>query len=82
MSQREKIIQSMKQNPKKDWCIEDLKKLAHQHNIDYRQPGSSHVTFRTQTGNKLTVPARRPIKPVYIKLFVELLESKEGTDVQ
>jgi len=75
MSKIEKLIQSMKQNPKGDWKIEDLKRIAHSYDIDYRQPGTSHVTFRTTRGDKLTVPARKPIKPIYIKLFVELLDT-------
>ena len=42
--------------------------------MQYRQPGTSHVTFRTVNGQKLTVPAHKPIKPIYIKQFLKLLE--------
>jgi predicted RNA binding protein YcfA (HicA-like mRNA interferase family) len=40
----------------------------------YRQPGGSHVIFRHPNGAMLSVPARRPIKPVYVKKFVRLIE--------
>jgi len=38
------------------------------------QPGTSHVTFRHPSGAKLTVPARRPIKQVYVKKFLGLID--------
>lgn len=68
----------MKLNPKADWRIEDLKKVAENLKIDFRQPSGSHVTFRTKNGHKLTVPARKPIKAIYIKMFVELIEGEGG----
>ena len=52
----------------------DLQALARRYGVDYRQPGTSHVTFSCSKGC-LTVPAHKPIKPVYIKNFIELLES-------
>jgi len=73
MASFKKTIEKMRQNPR-DWRIEDLKIIADRLSIDYRQPGTSHVTFRTANGSKLTVPAKKPIKPIYIKLFLELLE--------
>jgi hypothetical protein len=58
-------------NPRADWRIEQLKAIADRYDISYRQPGTSHVA----RGDKLTVPARRPIKPVYIHQFLALLEA-------
>ena len=68
-----KILGRMRNNPT-GWRIEDLKTVADRFNIEYRQSGTSHVTFRHPTGAKLTVPARRPIKPVYVKKFLELID--------
>lgn len=81
MSKADKRLLKLKQNPM-DWRIEDLKSIADQCGIDYRQPGTSHVTFRTSSGKKLTVPAHKPIKPVYIKQFVILIEEmmEDGDD--
>lgn len=73
MSAFKKTIKKMRNNPK-GWRIEDLKSIADRLDIEYRQPGTSHVTFRTRKGNKLTVPAKKPIKAIYIKMFIELLE--------
>ncbi len=63
----------MRANPR-DWRIDDLKAIAERMSINYRQPGTSHVTFRFPNGSKLTVPSHKPIKPVYIKQFLELLD--------
>jgi hypothetical protein len=68
-----KILVRMRNNPT-GWRIEDLKTGAARYKIEYRQPGTSHVTFRHPSGAKLTVPARKPIKPVYVRKFIELTD--------
>ena len=73
MTAAAKILGRMRNNPT-GWRIEDLKTVAARFNIQYRQQGTSHVTFRHPTGAKLTVPARKPIKPVYVKKFLELID--------
>lgn len=67
MVKLEKKLQKMRNNPR-DWSIEDLKILAKRAGLEYRQPGSSHVTFRAKTGQKLTVPVHKRIKPIYVRL--------------
>jgi predicted RNA binding protein YcfA (HicA-like mRNA interferase family) len=63
----------MKANPL-DWRIESLKSVAEAYGLVCRQPGGSHVIFRHPNGAMLSVPSRRPIKPVYVKKFVRLVE--------
>jgi len=75
MAAADKKLARMRQNPKADWHIEDFKAVARARGIAWRQPGSSHVTFRRPDGAKLTVPARKPIKPVYVRLFVDFAEN-------
>ena len=52
--------------------------MADAYDVAYRQPGTSHVTFRHLNGAKLTVPAHRPIQPEYIKKFVRLITQGIG----
>ena len=73
MSNAAKLIAKMRRNPR-DWRIDDLKVVADRLGIDHDQHGTSHVVFRHAKGGRLSVPARRPIKPVYVRLFVELLD--------
>lgn len=67
------MIERMRNNPL-DWSIDDLKTLACRRGIDWRQPGTSHVTFSYPGLTPLTVPAHKPVKPIYVKRFLELLD--------
>lgn len=79
MSKIEKILAKMR-NTHQNWHIEDVKIIANRFAIEYRQPGTSHVTFRTIAGEKLTIPAHKPIKPIYIKKFMVLIDSLGGNN--
>jgi hypothetical protein len=73
VSNAAKLIARMRRNPH-DWRIEDLKVVADRLGIDHDQHGTSHVVFRHAKAGRLSVPANRPIKPVYVRLFVELTD--------
>jgi predicted RNA binding protein YcfA (HicA-like mRNA interferase family) len=79
MSKIDKLLEKMRNNPR-DWGIETLQAIAERYGIVYRQPGTSHVTFRAANGQKVTVPAHKPIKSVYIKQFIALIEDMRGND--
>jgi hypothetical protein len=64
----------MRRNPR-DWRIEDLKVIARNFGIDHDQHGTSHVIFPHASAGRLSVPAHRPIKPVYVRLFVEFVDT-------
>ena len=72
VSNAAKLIAKMRRNPR-DWRIEDLKVVADSLGIDHDQHGTSHVVFRHAKAGRLSVPAHRPIKPVYVRLFVDLV---------
>lgn len=73
MSRAAKTLAQMKANAL-DWRIESLKSIAVAYGVRWRQPGGSHVIFRHPRGAMVSVPARRPIKPVYVRKFVRLIE--------
>ena len=79
MSNAAKLIAKMRRNPR-DWRIEDLKVVANNLGIDHDHHGTSHVVFRHVKAGRLSVPAHRPIKPVYVRLFIELLDKLGGQD--
>ncbi len=74
MAARDKLLDRMRRNPRADWKIGDLQALARHFGIEWRSPGGSHVVFVMLGGATVTVPARRPIKPVYVKAFVEAID--------
>jgi hypothetical protein len=73
MAATPKILAGMRNNPR-DWRIEDLKVVAHHFGIEHRQHGTSHVAFRCNAG-VLSVPAARPIKPIYVRRFLALVDA-------
>jgi hypothetical protein len=80
MSRVEKLREKMRRNPL-DWRIEDLETLARRYGIGVRKSGGSHAVFyHIASGRMLTVPARRPIKPVYVKAFLALLDEIGASD--
>lgn len=74
MSKAQKQIARTLINPRDDWSIDGLKNLAVRQGVDWRQPGTSFVTFSYPGATPRTVPAHKPIKAVYIKRFLELVD--------
>ena len=68
-----KLLNAMSNNPC-DWQISQLQIVAKQHGIDWRHEGGSHCVFIALDGRTLPVPARRPIKPIYIKKFIAFVK--------
>ena len=73
MNSATKLLLAMRQNPL-DWQISQLQTVARQNGIDWRHEGTSHCIFVRADGRTLPVPAHRPIKPIYVKKFIELGE--------
>ena len=73
MNTAAKLLQAMRSNPL-DWQLAQLQTVARQNGIGWRHVGTSHCVFVRADGKTLPVPARRPIKPIYIKKFLELLQ--------
>jgi len=79
MTKADKLLERMRNNPR-DGSIDDLKVLAARHSIEWRQPGTSHVTFSRAGMTPLTVPAHKPIKPVYVNRFVAMIDELRSRD--
>ncbi len=75
MSTAEKILERMQVNPR-DWRIDSLLTVAQAYGIEWRQRGTSHVVFVRRDGRTLPVPARRPIKTIYIKKFIAFVSEE------
>ncbi len=74
MSKLNKTIDKMRANPR-DWRIESLEVVAENIGIRVRKSGGSHVVFlNSKSDLVVTVPAKRPIKPIYIAKFLALID--------
>lgn len=75
MSKAGKTLDKMRANPR-DWRIEDLESVAKQHQLMIRKPGGSHVIFQKQGIDfAVSVPAHKPIKPIYVRRLIELIDA-------
>ncbi len=64
----------MRQKPH-DWAMEKLLTVANQYGMEVRCTGGSHHVFsHPSVRDPKSVPARRPIKAIYIKRFVALID--------
>ena len=64
------------------WRIEELQAVAERNFVDWRRPGrgGSHVIFSAPGVREIvSVPTKRPVKQVYIKQFLALIDAAEDT---
>lgn len=74
MTRADKILARMRRNPR-DWRIEELESMAVRLGITVRKPAGSHVIFQHHDSViEVSVPARRPIKPIYIRQLLALID--------
>lgn len=75
MNRRSKLLDSMRNHPQ-GWRIDQLLSVASQFGIACRNHGSSHHVFSYPgIEGGVCVSAHRPIKPVYIRRFLGLIDS-------
>jgi len=75
----EKKIEAMRASPKGNWQIGDFETVARALGMAVRKRGGSHVVFsHASSRTRLTVPARRPIKPVYVREFIQFIDEIRG----
>ena len=69
----------MRANPR-DWRIEDVAALCSAFGVACTPPrkGSHYKVKHESRSEMLTIPARRPVKPVYIADLVRYIEAVSG----
>lgn len=74
MGKTDKLLARMRANPR-DWRMESLESLAKQHGVEVRKTGGSHFVFMHPDSElAVTIPFKRPIKPIYVTQFLALLD--------
>jgi len=72
-----KTLQKMRRT-QTGWRIDELQSVAEENGVGWRKPGhgGSHVIFSASGVREIvSVPAKRPIKPVYIRQFLALIDN-------
>jgi hypothetical protein len=80
VARADKILAQMSANPKGDWRIEDIEIVCKRHGFVCLAPrrGDHYKIAHPNYREIVTVPARRPIRPVYIRRFVALMRKVIG----
>lgn len=77
MARADKLFTRMKASPQADWTIADIQTICASHGIVCKSPqrGSHYTLSHPAVPGHLTIPARRPIKAIYIRLLIRMVES-------
>lgn len=87
MGKAEKYLGRMRNNPRDDWTIDHIKTVVGHYakqGMKLHPPSSgSHfkVTCERLPGVVLTIPAKRPLRAIYVRRFVSMIDdiiSREG----
>ena len=76
MTRAENLLRRMKANPRGDWTPSHVRTLARAYGVTVRQRGTSHAVLTNARRQYLTIPMHKPIKPVYIRHLVALIEAQ------
>jgi hypothetical protein len=76
----DKILEQMRVNAR-DWRIEDVASVCSAFGIAFTPPrkGSHYKVKHGDVARILTIPAHRPIKPVYVRDLVRFIDDVQGT---
>ncbi len=71
------LLERRRRNPAGDWQIRDVEAVCRECGLLFRPgKGTSHCHAKHPVAREiLTIPARRPIKPVYIRRLVRYIEA-------
>jgi predicted RNA binding protein YcfA (HicA-like mRNA interferase family) len=72
MSQKEKLLKAMKNNPK-NISFADIKKLLEDNGYIAYNSSGSHFVFRKEGFEHIVIPHHKPIKAIYIKQVLSIL---------
>jgi hypothetical protein len=73
-----KRLEAMRRDPQSDWKIADVETVCKEYGIicSPHRGGSSHYKISHHTQSEiLTIPFKRPIKPVYIRNLVKFIDA-------
>jgi len=68
----------MRAKPARDWKIADIDAVCRDFKIEFRanRSGGSHYKVSHVSQRQiLTIPFKRPIKPIYIRMLVEFVDA-------
>lgn len=81
MSSADKLLEQMRRNPKGDWTFADIERILKSRGCMMRSRGGSHFVFtHPATGFWVVVVYGRPIKPVYVRRVIQMVDEIDGAE--
>lgn len=80
MTKLDKLVERMGRNPAGDWTMQDVRAVCERLGWQCLPPtgGGSHWKIAVPDSQHiLTIPAKRPIKPIYIRKLIEYIKEHE-----
>jgi hypothetical protein len=74
-------LDRMRRNPTADWTISDVEAVSREYGLRCSAPtggGSHYKVSHPSQRDILTIPSRRPVKPVYIRKLVRFIDQVIG----
>ena len=80
MTKADKQLERLRQNPK-NVSFAELCIVVERHGFVVRTVRGSHYQFRHESlPEVLTIPARSPVKPVYVRIVLQLIDRLRGEE--
>lgn len=82
MSRKEKLLERIRRNPN-NVAFRDLQRLLELFGFELKRSKGSHHSFVGEVGGQkrlIVIPFRRPLKTVYVKQVLELVEEIEAEE--
>ncbi|RDU51876.1 hypothetical protein CQA49_08040 [Helicobacter sp. MIT 00-7814] len=76
MSKKDKLLAKLENNPT-NVAFEVLEKLLKDCGYEVFKSGGSHAVFRKSQCEILTIPYKRPVKVVYVKMVLKVLKEQK-----
>jgi hypothetical protein len=76
MTKTDKLLARMRQNPAGDWTIQDIERLCSGLGWRCLPPMGGGSPWKITAADEeaiLTIPAKRPIKPVYVRKLLAMM---------
>ena len=76
MSKKEKLLKELENNPY-NVRFEVLKNLLESYGYESFNKGGSHFQFRKAGNELISIPFKRPIKAIYVKMVIKAIKESK-----
>jgi hypothetical protein len=79
------LLDRMRSNPMSRWGIADVERVCRAYDVRCAPPSGGGSHYKVSHGSQreiLTVPFRRPIRPVYVRKLVRFIDAVRNSNAK